>query len=397
MKTCFAILGIFYALNTWSQTKKTYASKNNKRKFYVDLQIKTASADVKEIFNSDKDDEFAHYVDGPKEEDVIDDYGTVIHELFHGYCNMVNDGQYYFIDEGIKIEVPYTKTYRSKELNTTVRKGQQDSITRYGIYVGAKDELPDQTKVRGVNNHAANEAASIQKGVYGLLEEFSAYYFGTKAMYQLKTYYAQNFKADDANAWYDFKHGVLGNAIAYHEFSLFMGWYLWLSKEKHPEEYSAIMANKPLRVVYTIMDEKFNSLLENIDKEIVEINKKAAPTAMEILDFSGSDEDLIHFLELAGLQKDQIYEEKEVVTNGQVTIKKQFILPNETVASVRSQYTDFIAKTKQEAGGGMMLYYGAPERQMVYLKRQYSKEIKQALNDFRLEGATQENYTNFLK
>ena len=386
----------FFISNSNAQSNKTYSTKKQHKEFYDQFIEKYNSSDVKRVWESDVNEKFEDYINGNTEKELISTYSTVIHELLHGFNNIDFDGHHYFIEKDIRIYVPFTKIFNSKELNSFVRKGQQDSIVRYNIYIAAKNEVYGYGKVGNIDFSGINEPMSVEKGIYGLIEEFSAYFYGSLSVYELFDYYKSKYKIDDSEAWNDYKDPVYSESMAYYEFNLFIGWYLIYAKEKHPDIYKELINNKPLRVVYSLMDDKFRNLVTNFDARVQEINKNLKPEVIDILDFSGSDDDIIRFLELAGMESETIYKLETKLINGHKVETKKIILDERIYKDLKKQYFD-VAKQFQKTLDSSKFTFLKFEQNIEYLKKQYTPEIYDELKKFRIEGVISVNYKNFIK
>lgn len=375
---------------------KKYTDKKQRKAFYQQLSARYNSGGVKEIWGTDTENNFDAYVDGPAETQLIEDYSTVIHELLHSYNSTENNGNYYFVEPGVRIYVPLTKTYKSKELNSYVRKGVQDSVFRYGIYVGARSTLPGHNKkLKGINDTESNEASSIQQGIYGLLEEFNAYYYGAEAAYELYDYFLEKYGEVNSSPWKDYKHAVMSEALAYYEFNLFFGWYMVYAKQKHPDVYEGISSNKAFRVVYTLLQDKFANLLNMAEKRLNTVKEKNKPDVMDVMDFSGSDEDIFRFLEAAGMPAEQIYEEKTTTVNGKTVTVKKTILDDEVFESLKAQYMDVVKQLN--AQNDMTVFFAQTSRQIVYMSKLMTPQMKEEINKLMLPGVTAKNYAGYMK
>lgn len=417
MKNIFLVIGFLLLMDLSAQTTdKSYPTKSDRKKFFNDISTKYSPADVQKIWKSDATaEEFDQWVDGKLESEIIDEYSTCIHELFHGNCNMVKDGQNYYINKDITIYVPYTETYKSTKLNDVVRKGVQDSVFRYSLYVGGKNELPDGSKTDLLNTSENNQPSSIQIGIYGMLEEFSAYYYGTYTNLHLENYFNDKFGKDNKDARSDYSHMVLGDAMAFYEFRLFMGWYLVHAKAKYPDIYKGISNNKAMRVVYTIMTDKFTKLVndsevkfanELVVKDLFEIEMDDEAKLLLSLDLSGSDEDMIRFFEMTDLKDDEVYLKVTKTINGK-TVNTIKIVDAEVFAEFKEEYVEMVdemkvAKTevdnfKGQVENNILFFMASPSLEFPYLKKQFTKEMNEELKKLRMEGVTESNYKDYLK
>lgn len=231
-------------------------------------------------------------------------------------------------------------------------------------------------------------------GIYGVLEEFSAYYFGALSTWELFPYYSSSKEED---ALEDYKHKILNDVMAYYEFTLFSGWYMQYAKLKHPDVYTDILSNKPLRVTFTLVEDKFHRLALAADLQLDSLGKVSSPDMLEQLDFSGSVEDIFRFAELAGMPPSMIYKTDSAIVNGKKTAVKRNILDKEDYAELKSTYKQMIAEANTASGGGLLLFFAQSRRAIAYLKKQYTKEILEELDKLRVKGVTTQNYQDFLK
>ncbi len=177
-------------------------------------------------------------------------FNTVIHESVHRF----NTNQY-FIDDNIVIAVPEQKVFRSAEFAAIVPAGASDSIFRYNTYV----------------SEGSIVSANVS-GIYGLMDEFSAYHSGTKASFLV----AQKALSEkDTSKAYNFLHQARATQNAYYEFRLFMAWYLHYAESNHPETYKALMADKNLRVAFTLLDASFKETIAKTDLLEAKIKRKS--------------------------------------------------------------------------------------------------------------------------
>lgn len=393
---CIPLLGA--ALKGTAQNEKTYSDKKQRLKFLEGLAEKYNSPGVYEVLKTDKTFEFEHYIDGHSESELVESYSTVIHELLHGYNGTDYDVNHYFIEPGVRIAVKLSPVYKSKELNNIIRKGLQDSIFRYNLYVGARvPNLGHGKKVKGINDSEKNEASSIQQGIYGLLDEFNAYYYGTLAIYELYDYYLARYGKTNSDAWKDYKHEVMSDALAYYEFNLFMGWYLLYAKEKYPDIYKGIITNKNLRVAFTFIHDRYAQLTGNIDERLNSIRASNDPDMMDVMDFSGSDDDVYRFLEAAGIPKEQLYTETISVVNGKKVVTRKRLMDKDDFEQLKLQYTDVVNQIRESTGSDLFLFYAQPLRQIRFLKKQMTPEMEDIIDQLKIKGLTTANYRNYLE
>lgn len=407
------LIYIFLLLACWSfsQTDKKYPTLAARKSFLTEFCKKYNSKSIQVIWNSDTKNSFEEFVEGHSEYELIEEYGTIIHELYHYYNKRETNGQYYFIESGINVFVPFTQRYNSKELNKHVRKGVQDSVFRYGLYVGGKQYTGiQQGKKVEVNKNGSNELSSITDGIYGMLEEFSAYYYGCLATYEAEKYF-QSIQNPNKDPMYDFSQEVMGDVLAYYEFNLFMAWYLSYAKKNHPEIYAEIHKNAAFKVVYTLIDSKFKALVEQAtikcNPHLLDVENEVNDPAFQAflkLKFDGSFDDLQAYYAVLAQEEPELFTKKQQVVQGKT---KTILVPidEDEADFLLEDYHDLANEMKEYKQvseqlaifNSLEFYFALPSKQIEFLKKQFTTEVNNELNKLRIPGLTSANYSTFLK
>ena len=134
------------------------------------------------------------------------------------------------------------------------------------------------------------QVSSNVNALYGMLNEFSAYYHGVNATWLL-------YKRADSlfsKMQYEELKEVLHGSLAYYEFSLFVAWYIDYIKHEHPEIYTAVLRNINMRKVFTDLEFAFNKLTTEIEQEIAQID---IINQYNVVNFKGISEGLKSELE----------------------------------------------------------------------------------------------------
>ncbi|MES2588694.1 MAG: hypothetical protein V4622_06915 [Bacteroidota bacterium] len=216
-----------------------------------------------------KPKKYTHYIGGSTHTNVLFSYNTVIHEACHhanaemgSFVNGITyDG--IFITPEIKISVPERAVYKSNELLKIVPKEQQDKIFRFKTYVEGKTD--GGVKIPFLR--------SVNEGIYGLLDEFCAYHQGLRANLELYGYYKTFCTDDDYELLIKYIQSSSSDVFAYHEFRLFIAWYLKYAKENHPDVYKDCIENKNLKVAFTLIDMHYKKAVDDYSRIRAEIVK----------------------------------------------------------------------------------------------------------------------------
>ncbi|MCB9232048.1 MAG: hypothetical protein H6581_10315 [Bacteroidia bacterium] len=283
---------------------------------------------------------FEQYVDVTDPKNVCEDLNTVVHESCHELNDLVADRdpswEYdagYFIAEGVEIPVKKGPVYNSIALNAFVTDSLQKKIFRYKTYIGEKDGM---------------YISSQSSGIYGMLDEFDAYYQGTLASYELYDYYYKNrcHGFEDEMAWAEYLKEVTSTHYAFYEFRIFISWYLQYARLKHPEVYETCMANTRLRLAFTLINDAYARLIDDyyarLDQLVKDLNQEGEKVEVKIGSFGSI------------------------------------------------MFTVYKANGRGSSGTGIH------EDDVIFLRSLLEAPEHQVLEEFRLEGATMENFRDFL-
>ncbi len=178
---------------------------------------------------------------------------TAVHEEFHAYSMRKSPWNSEDIYLGNKTydRVSYTDVYRSRIMGATIPANLR--TMRWELYVG---------------NPTAN-MASDANGVYGLLNEFAAYYWGMHAQMSLFGYYKQQKATPDQ--WKDFVVLAANDRLAYAEFKYYILKYLAYAKQHYPGIYKGIVENAKFVHAYQTIEGKFAALVKKFEKSLKDI------------------------------------------------------------------------------------------------------------------------------
>lgn len=199
--------------------------------------------------------DFSVWIDGDTENDIVKSLNTVVHEMDHCFTssaflkiledsNQPVEGDNYsafYLGNGETRVVKHSGVFVSKEINSVFPKSLITS--RYETYV-----FPSEI-----------EMSSQQDGVYGLIDEWNAYYHGTKVSFDLYNYYKN--KRNDADGWAEFFTDYYGTFYAYLEFKSYILVYLMYAKRNYHHYYKGFMSNKDLLYSIKRIDENWKSII----------------------------------------------------------------------------------------------------------------------------------------
>lgn len=175
-------------------------------------------------------------------------FGIIGHESIHKFNNKVTNK--ILITPGEYIEVKRTETLPTIDMIPFFEQTcNVDNIYRFNAYC-----------------NSSGSTSSVY-GVYGMLDEFSAYYHETNITYIMYNQYKNKLDLEDV-----IKGDFLSSVFAYYEFNLFIGGYLSYLKNNNTKNYNEIINNKNFCLAYSKINELFGSLTEKLEKEFVNDN-----------------------------------------------------------------------------------------------------------------------------
>ena len=177
--------------------------------------------------------DFMEYIDGYEEKDIIQGLGTAVHEISHGYTFRMHYQYRQQTNQLDDLEATYSLIYQNPSQQTLIKhsttfpsremiKSFPESLRtpRFSTYISTKQDVQ----------------STQQSGVYGLLDEWNAYYLDTRLACNLFEYY-QNETPQKPEDWLRFMEGVDGVFYAHLEFKLYILKYLIFAK-KNTQRYT---------------------------------------------------------------------------------------------------------------------------------------------------------------
>ena len=181
---------------------------------------------------------------------IISQIDTAVHETYHSYT-FNQAGSFYaeriYIGGGKTYDVDYSVVYNSGNFTKTEDMARNIPASlrtfRYDTYVGP-GASPD-----------ANT-----KGVFGLLNEFTAYCWGLETMNSLAQYLLDTDAGKDG--WKAYVSSVGNNITAYAEFKYWTLRYMNYIKSANPTLYQSILSNTSYCAAYRDADAKFTAEID---------------------------------------------------------------------------------------------------------------------------------------
>ncbi|MCR5782358.1 MAG: dockerin type I repeat-containing protein [Clostridia bacterium] len=189
----------------------------------------------------------------------LDQIDTCVHEQCHSLSHSKAsswNSEYIYLGNGQGIEVNYTETFNTVIAAPAVP--EEYRTFRYDTYVGSP---------------SPNLSSNV-KGVYGLLNEFTAYHRGICVSTALFNYcYDVGAGVSD---WFKIISSAANDRLAFAEFNYYILFYLNYAKEHCPNVYNGIMGNSSFVKAYKSVYESFVSKIALFERLLKNIADKQA-------------------------------------------------------------------------------------------------------------------------
>lgn len=270
MRLCLFILGGFLSLScaAFAQGGKSIKKqalkyiRNHDPEGYDIIQAYYKAPDSFEFekisIDMDSHIDYGVYIDSSSHRHFLASLNTVVHEISHAYTHHTvfkhiqkedmdfewgNQYSLFYLNKDEQLLVQHTPTFPSSKLHGFL----PDSLisSRYHTYIYPSAQITTQTI-----------------GIYGLLDEWHAYYHGTKNSVNLRSYY-DGYARGNHERWVDYFTAVHGTYLAYPEFKLYIMEYLVEAEKNEPAMFQEIMTNEPFKRSITQVDSLFGALIED--------------------------------------------------------------------------------------------------------------------------------------
>lgn len=218
---------------------------------------------------------FMNFVHGGTEIEMLRSFDTLVHETYHGYCSALpyklckeryrdaSLGSYYdayYAGNGNTFLVKRTAVFNTKEIAASIP--EELRTYRFMPYVTTDPQYKSAmtTEYSAPDRQFFENSVSQTHGVYGLLEEFTAYYNGTHTSIDLYSYYRDKLEPTIAN-WSGYVTGVEVTYYAHMEFKFFILKYLQYAKTHYPQIYKGILENRDFCQAFLGIDQKFTQVI----------------------------------------------------------------------------------------------------------------------------------------
>ncbi len=172
---------------------------------------------------------------------ICDTLSTAVHEQCHvlSFTGVNYSQERYYIGGEQSVTVTRTAVFDSAEMDSII----PDSLKsgRYSQYISPSAEA---------------NMASRQSGVYGIMNEFTAYCWGTTDTLRTLDYCRQNGNTWQTDDW-----------VAHGEFLYYILTYMLYAKASHPDVYQGIMANTEFLRAFRAVNQTYTDTVAKLHEK----------------------------------------------------------------------------------------------------------------------------------
>ncbi|MDX1903121.1 MAG: hypothetical protein SFU27_03085 [Thermonemataceae bacterium] len=206
-------------------------------------------------------DFMVYFTDTTHRDVTIHDIPLMIHDMYHDYTrrqayNFLEKNperfevgkEYimYYFDADKEIFTEIYSSFPANEIASVVPSSLKQERYKTFVLSNKPDVLPQKW------------------GLYGLLDEWNAFYHQTRSAFEIKRFYERE-TYQNAKHWEGFFANYYDSYHAHLEFKYFTLKYLQYAKYKHTQFFEKIMQNQEIKQVYQEIDGHYETLLNDFN------------------------------------------------------------------------------------------------------------------------------------
>ncbi len=203
-----------------------------------------------------------HYLSGKNRAELLLSMSTNVHEISHAYfrSNTIK----YAKEKGVKLNWDNAEgfIYLSPSSNYFI------SVPRNILFPSKKltAVIPSRMNTFRFETYIRGNTSTQDEGIIGLLNEFHAYYLGSRFTFEmLEAYLISDGKAKGLHHWVSHCQSTMS---AYYEFDYFIREYLLYMKARHLEDYEYLKSNTSFREALSAVHVYFGKLVKNYEETV---------------------------------------------------------------------------------------------------------------------------------
>ena len=202
---------------------------------------------------------------------LLNRMSTNVHEIAHGFSSYnvfrLTDEKRFDYDHELVQGTFYLST--SKQWNLSFPEKSLFPAMELSAVI------PNQYRTFRFNTYIQGNTSTQQEGVLGLLDEFHAYYIGSRFKMDVRPAYVEAAGCQ-VQGFYEWAMSFQSIAAAFFEFDYFVREYLLLMNRQSPADYHLLLSNTSFREAYGEIHRSYRTLvneyLETVQREVKRLN-----------------------------------------------------------------------------------------------------------------------------
>jgi hypothetical protein len=204
-----------------------------------------------------------HYVEGSSLTRMITSMATNVHEISHGYYHQ--NTFRYASENNLRL------SWDNAEGFIYISPEKSFFLSFPKKYLFPSDELkqviPQSLITYRFDTYINGNTSTQQDGVLGLLNEFNAYYLGSRFNYDMLDAY-KTAQGSDTRGLIEWIKNSQSEMTAYYEFNFFIREYLLYMKQNHNRSYSEIKLCRNFNEAYKEVELSYSELIDKYQKRV---------------------------------------------------------------------------------------------------------------------------------
>lgn len=177
-------------------------------------------------------------------------------------ANLGSQREAYYAGNGIIIPVAETKIFPSNEMIQIIPEELRNTA-RFNTYINTSEKL-----------------SSVTDGIYGLMNEYTAYSWGMNNTISLYDYYKTYAKTTDD--WHQYIVDGANGRMAYAEFRYYILTYMLYAKEHYPDIYQSIVKNLELKRAFRVVDNLYTDNVRKYEDSLTDLSQRLSKDGYEV-------------------------------------------------------------------------------------------------------------------
>ena len=209
------------------------------------------------------------YLDGGSATELLGEMATNVHEIAHGFCSQ------YVFSHAREIGLKMNWDDASLAYYLSPSRIYMVTFPKASLFPSAElvPEIPRDLRTYRFDTYVNGRTSTQGEGVLGLLDEFHAYYLGSRCGYDLLDAYILA-EGSVAMGFLEWIRALQSTMTAYWEFDFFIREYLLHMRTHYPEDYSLLVSRGEFADAYREFRKAYGDLVSKYVARITETSDR---------------------------------------------------------------------------------------------------------------------------